>query len=237
MATENRCIIIIRFCSLIKCCYCCSLCSTLFSAFFLVALLGLSIVVLVKCNQARDHTIFLHKRQFIISNIGYCFSFKSDGSNVHCFRYTSKRQTNGCKNHITTDTTQLLHYTHKAMYVQYRASLKWKETKSALVRKKSMHAEKGTLYRYMVWFFVTEFPFSETGIIAHWKSKSTEIYPSTVFRCVRSSLTLTERTHRLSESIGHSSSIGVSVSVCLGSARCYCISFSQWHFQLTQVRK
>lgn len=99
--TENRCIIIIRFCSLIKCCCgcCCSLSSTLFSAFFLVALLRLSIVVLVKCNQARDHTIFLHKRQFIISNIGYCFSFKSFGSNVraHCFRYISKRQSNGCK--------------------------------------------------------------------------------------------------------------------------------------------
>lgn len=38
-----------------------------FGIFFLVALLCLSIVVLVKCNQARDHTIFLRKRQFIIS--------------------------------------------------------------------------------------------------------------------------------------------------------------------------
>lgn len=107
-----------------------------------------------------------------------------------------------------------------------------------------MHAEKGTLYRYMVWFFVTAFPFSETGIIAHWKSKSTEIYPSTVFRCVCSSLTLTERTHGQSESIGNSlRSIGVfvSVSVCLGSVasslHCFSISFSQWHFQRFQVRK
>lgn len=131
--TENRCIIIIRFCSLIKCCCCCcrSLCSTLFSAFFLVALLRLSIVVLVKCNQARDHTIFLHKRQFIIANIGYCFSFKSFGSTVqraraYCFRYISKRRANGCKKPYNNRHSPAPNSTiqTKAMHIEYRASLK-----------------------------------------------------------------------------------------------------------------
>lgn len=57
--------IIIRFRLLIKCT---SAGRFLSPPFFL-----LSIVVLVTCNQARDHTIFLHGRQFIIFNSCYCF--------------------------------------------------------------------------------------------------------------------------------------------------------------------
>lgn len=93
------------------------------------------------------------------------------------------------------------------------------------------YAEKGTLYGYMVWFFVTEFPFCETGIIAHSKWKSTEIYPSAVFRFRYVHpwhwLNNIHSTHDTpSESIGNSLSgvcnmcECVSVSVCLGSFMC-----------------
>lgn len=64
----------------------------------------LSIVVLVTCNQARDHTIFLHGRQFIIFNSCYCFH-----SNRLPAKYAPLVSGKWCKKiTITLHTTQAI---------------------------------------------------------------------------------------------------------------------------------
>lgn len=80
----HRCIII-RFRLLIKCTA---------ARFFPRCL---SIVVLVTCNQARDHTIFLHGRQFIIFNSCYCFHSNCRGKYAPFDRFSFCQAANGAK--------------------------------------------------------------------------------------------------------------------------------------------
>lgn len=90
------------------------------------------------------------------------------------------------KNHKTTNIAQ--HSTQSNTPIeksQFKMKRNLQQCTHKQKRSECVHvcAGKGTLYGYMVWFFCHwEFPFSETGIITHSKWKSTEIYPSTVFR-------------------------------------------------------
>lgn len=86
-------------------CFCCV---CVFFRYFLFGLpFRLSIVVLVKCNQARDHTIFLHKSDSLLfPTLATVFiQIRSISIRAKRFRYLhSQRQTNGAKN-INTKTT------------------------------------------------------------------------------------------------------------------------------------
>lgn len=90
--------------------------NVVFVVFFRSLLFGLpfrlSIVVLVKCNQARDHTIFLHKSDSLLfpTSATVFIQIHSISMRAKRFRYLhSQRQTNGAKNNNikTTSTVQL----------------------------------------------------------------------------------------------------------------------------------